>query len=169
MIDPAVRSSRFVRSGRQALSIRYLPGYPVGNIGFLAQRGGGIDLAAHDGDFSERAIRHLVGRDLTVRDVLDDIGRIGTGHGTGTVSKNGQRAPFSVIGTPEEAADEIERWVDETGAAGFNLMQYLSPGTAEDFVELAREGEPGRSGAPKPCQIPPWLGGNRPLRAWTPR
>jgi len=104
--------------------------------GFLAQRGSGIDLAAYDpddtiddivargGDFTERAIRPLVGRGLRVRDVLDSVGRIGQG------------GPFFVAGTPERVADEIERWADETGAAGFNLMQYLSPGTAEDFIEL---------------------------------
>ncbi|GAA4557183.1 LLM class flavin-dependent oxidoreductase [Planotetraspora kaengkrachanensis] len=104
--------------------------------GFLAQRGSGIDLAAYDpdeaiddivargGDFTERAIRPLVGRGLTVRDVLASVGRVGQG------------GPLFVAGTPERVADEIERWADETGAAGFNLMQYLSPGTAEDFIEL---------------------------------
>ncbi|GLW10915.1 N5,N10-methylene tetrahydromethanopterin reductase [Microtetraspora sp. NBRC 13810] len=104
--------------------------------GFLAQRGSGIDFAAYDpderiddlvargGDFTERAVRHLVGRDLRVRDVLDSIGRIGAG------------GPLFVAGDPGTVADEIERWVDETGATGFNLMQYLSPGTAEDFVDL---------------------------------
>ncbi|MCG5214799.1 LLM class flavin-dependent oxidoreductase [Streptosporangium sp. KLBMP 9127] len=103
--------------------------------GFLAQRGSGIDFAAYDpddriddlvargGDFTERAVRHLVGRDLRVRDVLGSIGRVGQG-------------PLFASGTPGQVADEIERWADETGAAGFNLMQYLSPGTAEDFVEL---------------------------------
>ncbi|MFB9835763.1 LLM class flavin-dependent oxidoreductase [Actinoallomurus acaciae] len=104
--------------------------------GFLAQRGSGIDLAAYDpgdrvddivargGDFTERAVRPLVGRGLRVGDILESIGRIGHG------------GPFFVAGTPTRVADEIERWADETGAAGFNLMQYLSPGTAEDFIEL---------------------------------
>ncbi|WP_201760629.1 MULTISPECIES: hypothetical protein [unclassified Nonomuraea] len=55
--------------------------------------------------------------------MLESVGRIGQG-------------PFFVAGTPERVADEIERWADETGATGFNLMQYLSPGTAEDFIEL---------------------------------
>ncbi|HUR00973.1 MAG TPA: LLM class flavin-dependent oxidoreductase [Nonomuraea sp.] len=104
--------------------------------GFLAQRGSGIDLAAYDpaeliddivargGDFTERAVRPLVGRGLSVGDVLASIGGIGQG------------GPFFAAGTPEHVADEIERWADETGASGFNLMQYLSPGTAEDFIEL---------------------------------
>ncbi|MFC4120943.1 LLM class flavin-dependent oxidoreductase [Nonomuraea zeae] len=103
--------------------------------GFLAQRGSGIDLAAYEpdeliddivargGDFTERAVRPLAGRGLRVRDVLDSVGAIGGG-------------PFFVADTPSRVADEIERWADETGATGFNLMQYLSPGTAEDFIEL---------------------------------
>ncbi|GAA4905105.1 hypothetical protein GCM10023334_001210 [Nonomuraea thailandensis] len=48
----------------------------------------------------------------------------------------GQGGPLFVAGTPEHVADEIARWADESGATGFNLMQYLSPGTAEDFIEL---------------------------------
>ncbi|MBG6226075.1 alkanesulfonate monooxygenase SsuD/methylene tetrahydromethanopterin reductase-like flavin-dependent oxidoreductase (luciferase family) [Arthrobacter sp. CAN_A2] len=40
------------------------------------------------------------------------------------------------IGTPTEVADEIERWVEGTDLDGFNLRQFLTPGTAEDFIEL---------------------------------
>lgn len=43
---------------------------------------------------------------------------------------------FLVIGTPEQVADRIEQIAEETGCEGFNLVQYLSPGTLRDFVEL---------------------------------
>jgi len=46
------------------------------------------------------------------------------------------RPPFFAIGTPVEVVDEIERWVRDTDLDGFNLRQFLSPGTAEDFIEL---------------------------------
>ncbi|MHA7181276.1 hypothetical protein ACX80J_14315 [Arthrobacter sp. MDB2-24] len=46
------------------------------------------------------------------------------------------RGPFVAIGTPGEVADEIERWVEGTDLDGFNLRQFLTPGTAEDFIEL---------------------------------
>jgi alkanesulfonate monooxygenase SsuD/methylene tetrahydromethanopterin reductase-like flavin-dependent oxidoreductase (luciferase family) len=46
------------------------------------------------------------------------------------------RGPFFVAGTPEAVADEIERWLDETGIDGINLRQYHSFDTARDFVEL---------------------------------
>jgi FMN-dependent oxidoreductase (nitrilotriacetate monooxygenase family) len=44
--------------------------------------------------------------------------------------------PFFVAGTPEQVADEIERWLDRTGIDGINLRQFHSYDTARDFVEL---------------------------------
>jgi hypothetical protein len=41
-----------------------------------------------------------------------------------------------VSGNPEQVADEIERWLDEVGIDGINLLQYHSHDTARDFVEL---------------------------------
>ena len=40
------------------------------------------------------------------------------------------------MGTPTEVADAIEGWVRDTDLDGFNLQQLLTPGTAEDFIEL---------------------------------
>jgi long-chain alkane monooxygenase len=41
-----------------------------------------------------------------------------------------------VAGTPKVVADAIERWLDEDGIDGINLLQYLSFETARDFIEL---------------------------------
>ncbi len=57
----------------------------------------------------------------TVRQLL---GRLAAGGGHATM-----------VGTPETIADEIERWLDEGGADGFNLMPPTLPGGARDFVE----------------------------------
>ncbi|HEX3711819.1 MAG TPA: NtaA/DmoA family FMN-dependent monooxygenase [Trebonia sp.] len=46
------------------------------------------------------------------------------------------RGPFYVAGTPKVVADAIETWLDEGGIDGINLRQFLTPGTAEDFIEL---------------------------------
>jgi len=46
------------------------------------------------------------------------------------------RRPLFVVGTPEQAADEIERWLDELDIDGINLLQYHSYDTAKDFIEL---------------------------------
>jgi FMN-dependent oxidoreductase (nitrilotriacetate monooxygenase family) len=43
---------------------------------------------------------------------------------------------YFAVGTPEIVADEIEKWLDEDGIDGINLVQYLSFGTARDFIEL---------------------------------
>ncbi|RNL65388.1 LLM class flavin-dependent oxidoreductase [Nocardioides marmoriginsengisoli] len=44
--------------------------------------------------------------------------------------------PLLAVGTPEVVADEIERWLDEVGIDGINLLQYHSYDTARDFIEL---------------------------------
>ncbi|EMG46436.1 dmoA Dimethyl-sulfide monooxygenase [Candida maltosa Xu316] len=39
-------------------------------------------------------------------------------------------------GTPQEVADEIERWVDISGVDGFNVTYAITPGTFEEFIEF---------------------------------
>ncbi|SFL10349.1 FMN-dependent oxidoreductase, nitrilotriacetate monooxygenase family [Paenibacillus sp. 1_12] len=48
----------------------------------------------------------------------------------------GGQSPFFIAGTPEQVADKIQYWVEETGIDGFNLTQFLSPGSFRDFIEL---------------------------------
>lgn len=43
---------------------------------------------------------------------------------------------FHVVGTPEQVADRLEEIVEITGVDGFNVVQYLSPGTFTDVVEM---------------------------------
>jgi FMN-dependent oxidoreductase (nitrilotriacetate monooxygenase family) len=105
--------------------------------GYLAHAGGGgIDLAAYP-------------RDALISDIIEAENRPGRGkledssryYGT-TVGESLDRVtrfdrpPFFAIGTPTQVVDSIERWVEETDLDGFNLRQFLTPGTAEDFVEL---------------------------------
>jgi len=45
------------------------------------------------------------------------------------------RGPFYAVGTGVDIADAIEGWVRRTGIDGFNLRQFISPGTVEDFIE----------------------------------
>lgn len=47
-----------------------------------------------------------------------------------------QQNRFFVAGTPTQVADTIEKWLDVDGIDGINLIQYLSYGTARDFIEL---------------------------------
>jgi FMN-dependent oxidoreductase (nitrilotriacetate monooxygenase family) len=43
---------------------------------------------------------------------------------------------FFAAGTPDVVADRIEEWLDVDDIDGINLVQYLSPGTARDFIDL---------------------------------
>ncbi|WP_051973579.1 LLM class flavin-dependent oxidoreductase [Cryobacterium sp. MLB-32] len=63
---------------------------------------------------------HAGGR-LSVRQLL---GRLAAGGGHATM-----------VGTPEQIADEMIRWVDERGADGFNLMPPTLPTGVDDFVD----------------------------------
>ncbi|MBV8457025.1 MAG: LLM class flavin-dependent oxidoreductase [Acetobacteraceae bacterium] len=47
----------------------------------------------------------------------------------------GGRGPV-VVGSPEQVADELIGWVEETGVDGFNLAYAVTPETFEDFVDL---------------------------------
>jgi FMN-dependent oxidoreductase (nitrilotriacetate monooxygenase family) len=42
----------------------------------------------------------------------------------------------TIIGSPEQVADELESWIDETGLDGFNLTRIVTPESYEDFVDL---------------------------------
>jgi len=61
------------------------------------------------------------GARLSVRQLL---GRLAAGGGHATM-----------VGTPEQIADEMIRWFDSRGADGFNLMPPTLPGGIDDFVE----------------------------------
>jgi hypothetical protein len=41
-----------------------------------------------------------------------------------------------IAGEPRQVADELERWVDEGGVDGFNLVPIYQPGSHTDFVDL---------------------------------
>lgn len=59
----------------------------------------------------------------TVAEVLVELRRLTTGR-------------YFVAGTPQVVADEIEKWLDEDDLDGINLVQYLTPHTARDFIDL---------------------------------
>ena len=58
----------------------------------------------------------------TVGEVLDVLGAVNYGR-------------YFVAGTPKVVADAIEKWLDEDGIDGINLVQYHSYDTARDFIE----------------------------------
>lgn len=43
---------------------------------------------------------------------------------------------LAIVGTPTTIADHIEKWFEEEGADGFNIMAPFIPGPLEDFLSL---------------------------------
>ncbi|MCP2217163.1 FMN-dependent oxidoreductase (nitrilotriacetate monooxygenase family) [Bradyrhizobium elkanii] len=52
-----------------------------------------------------------------------------------TLSRVGARSPF-VVGSPQDVADELIAWVDETDVDGFNLFRLVAPESLMSFVDL---------------------------------
>ena len=109
----------------------------VSHEGALALAGGwtGIDFSKYDlddklGEIATEAIQSIAAmftntdsdRDWTVRAIAEHVSLAGLG-------------PL-VIGSPQTVADELERWMDETGIDGFNLGRIVLPEAYEDFIEL---------------------------------
>ncbi|RXZ83256.1 LLM class flavin-dependent oxidoreductase [Paenibacillaceae bacterium] len=95
----------------------------------------GIDLTALDPDayfenihtemgqtHTDRFTKHSATR-KKVHEVIDDF------------LKKGFRG-LTVVGSPEDVADQIQQWVEETDVDGFNLEPYVLPGSYADFIDL---------------------------------
>ncbi|MCA6121282.1 LLM class flavin-dependent oxidoreductase [Bradyrhizobium sp. WSM 1704] len=52
-----------------------------------------------------------------------------------TLSHAGARSPF-VVGSPQDVADELVAWADETDVDGFNLFRLVVPESLNAFVDL---------------------------------
>lgn len=108
----------------------------ISTEGVLALFGGwtGLDLSGYDDDDvltyvendSMRSVLEVLttvdpDKEWTIRELKKFVG-------IGGISAY-------VVGSPEQVADQLEAWVDETGVDGFNLAHTISPGTFEDFIE----------------------------------
>lgn len=96
----------------------------------------GIDLSQYDldepiGNVKSNAIQSTVANFQQANDdgtewKVRDIARLGNIGGLGP----------RVVGSPEEVADFLQDWVEETDVDGFNLAYAITPGTFEDIVEF---------------------------------
>ena len=109
----------------------------ISHEGALALFGGwtGIDLSGYDPDQTleyvendaiQSALESFTKIDpekrWTVQDIKEFVGI-------------GGMSAFTV-GSPEQVADTMEQWVNETGVDGFNIAYAITPGTFKDFIEL---------------------------------
>lgn len=70
----------------------------------------------------QSATKHLQNNDWTRRKLLEQ-------HALGG-------RYFTVVGSPQQVADELESWIAETGLDGFNLTRIVTPGSYVDFIDL---------------------------------
>lgn len=42
----------------------------------------------------------------------------------------------TLVGAPEQVAEQLIAWIDETGLDGFNLTRTVTPESFEDFIDL---------------------------------
>ncbi|MGC5703992.1 LLM class flavin-dependent oxidoreductase [Pseudomonas sp. NFXW11] len=91
----------------------------------------GIDFAQYDIDEPiqyvksnaiQSATQHLQNNDWTRRKLLEQ-------HALGG-------RYFTLVGSPQQVADDLEFWIAETGLDGFNLTRIVSPESYVDFIEL---------------------------------
>ena len=66
---------------------------------------------------------------------IADPGRVWTVREIAKHAAIGGRGPV-VVGSPEQIADELTAWVEETDVDGFNLAYAVTPETFADFVDL---------------------------------
>jgi long-chain alkane monooxygenase len=109
----------------------------VDQAGQLALLSGwsGIDFATYRPEepikyVESNAIQSMV-ENFTVRsDAPVKIGDLAA------LSRAGARSPF-VVGAPQDVADELIAWADETDVDGFNLFRLVAPESLTAFVDLA--------------------------------
>lgn len=110
------------------------PDYALGQLSRLL----GVDLTAHALDaplpalpdvaeFQGNKSRFVLVKELAEQErltVRELIGKLGGGRGH-----------RSFAGTPEQVADELQRWFENGAADGFNIMPPYLPGGLTDFVD----------------------------------
>ncbi len=42
----------------------------------------------------------------------------------------------TIVGDPQQVADALQQWVEETGIDGFNLARTVTPESYADFIDL---------------------------------
>ncbi len=110
--------------------------HPQVGLGLLSGLVGGVDLSGYplDGPVPELPDTNLAKSRLKL---LTDLAK----RENLTIRKlylaiAGARGHRTILGTPEQIADQLEDWFVNGGADGFNIMPPYLPGGLEEFVDL---------------------------------
>jgi N-acetyl-S-(2-succino)cysteine monooxygenase len=110
--------------------------HPKVGLALLSELVGGVDLSSYplDGPLPDlpqtngnqsrlKLMRDMADREtLTIRKLYMAIA--------------GARGHWTIVGTPEEIADQLEDWFVHEAADGFNIMPAYVPGGLDDFVDM---------------------------------
>ncbi len=110
--------------------------HPSVGLHLLSQLLGGVDLSGHDPDGPLPAIADSNSGKSRLRLVSDLAGREGLTLRETYLAVAGARGHWTVIGTPEHIADQMEERFLSGGADGFNVMPPLLPSGFDDFANL---------------------------------
>jgi alkanesulfonate monooxygenase len=95
----------------------------------------GIDFSSCDPKDPVKHIRNDSMQTAIDRFTISDPDRVWT---VGEVAEHlavGGSGPV-IVGSVKEVADEMQRWVEETGIDGFNLAYTVAPESINDFVDM---------------------------------
>ncbi|MDQ0272879.1 LLM class flavin-dependent oxidoreductase [Cytobacillus purgationiresistens] len=95
----------------------------------------GIDLSSYDPEDTVEYIENNAIQSALEVFTKADPNRKWTVRELAIFAGIGGRGPV-IVGSPEQIADEMERWVQEAGIDGFNIAYTLAPSSFADFVEL---------------------------------
>jgi long-chain alkane monooxygenase len=95
----------------------------------------GVDFSTYEFDEPIRHSRHDARTSALEAFTIADPSRVWTVREIAKHAAIGGRGPL-VIGSPENVADELMAWIEETDVDGFNLAYAVVPETFVDFVDL---------------------------------
>jgi FMN-dependent oxidoreductase (nitrilotriacetate monooxygenase family) len=89
----------------------------------------GIDMSAYD---LQQHVENVTTE--AIQTAMLSVGSRTVGDWAESLAVGG--ASPTIVGSPETVADNLQRWVAETGIDGFNLAYTVMPECIEDFVDL---------------------------------
>ncbi|UFS58808.1 NtaA/DmoA family FMN-dependent monooxygenase [Subtercola endophyticus] len=96
----------------------------------------GIDLLAMDPDKPLGGVRTEQGQSSVERFAgSDDVAPATVGEIIEDYRRNGVNGTI-FVGSPTQIADQVEEFIEATGADGFAIQPYLVPGSYDDYIDL---------------------------------
>jgi len=95
----------------------------------------GIDFSSYDKSDRVQHIRNDAIHSAVDRFTIADPDRVWTIGEVAEFVGIGGAGPL-IVGSPRRVADELEKWMEDTGVDGFNLMYTVMPECMTDFVDL---------------------------------